>query len=130
MGLDDDTTVLITAAHGGHYGKPKHPDEESASVALQALRDLQTQMKFWHADKCVVGGDFNEIGNLIEWYPDQFHPLPQSTKNQIQPHPGKTHPYEKHSDHIWAGGKDVGDAEARVGDAYGSDHCCVIMIGI
>lgn len=135
----DGTKILVTAVHGGHYGKPRHPDEDSALKAVGEVRSLQESMGADRADKVIVGGDFNELGQCMYNYykddPTKFSPLPDCVDSQVgSPHVGKTETMAHFNgmfDHIWVGGRGIGrPSEARAGETFGSDHRCVTMWGI
>lgn len=135
----DGTKILVTAVHGGHYGKPSHPEEDSALRAVGEVRSLQESMGADRADKVIVGGDFNELGQCMHNYykvdPTRFSPLPDCVDSQVgSPHVGKTETMAHFNgmfDHIWVGGRGIGrPSEARAGETFGSDHKCVTMWGI
>jgi len=156
--------VLVTAVHGGHYGSAEEPvgsTEQSllyAAKAIEKIREVQRLvLSKGMADKVIIGGDFNELGDLIQADNDKFMPLPMSSSGKpmlpncrgsihakntlrVEPHKGSGKGTNKghqqsirvSADLIWVGGSGVNPSELKdhKGKAYGSDHSSVSMSGI
>jgi len=140
----DGTSVLITAVHCGHYGEPSNPDQEAAYRDLETLRGLQQEMGAATADRVIVGGDFNELGQLIWNSHNKKHnmndnrswvPLPSDVKNVSGTYDvGKTlfdARYNGMFDHLWVGGHRVGSKPtAKMNRNFGSDHNAISVWGV
>lgn len=156
--------VLVTAVHGGHYGSADEPvgsTEQSllyAAKAIEKIREVQRlALSKGTADKVIIGGDFNELGDLIQADRDKFMPLPMSSsgkpmlpncrgsihaKNTLRVElkkgsgkgtkNGHQQSTRVSADLIWVGGSGVNPSELKdhKGKAYGSDHSSVSMTGI
>eukprot|EP00931_Biecheleriopsis_adriatica_P112621 TRINITY_DN87305_c0_g1_i1.p1 TRINITY_DN87305_c0_g1~~TRINITY_DN87305_c0_g1_i1.p1 ORF type:complete len:254 (-),score=39.27 TRINITY_DN87305_c0_g1_i1:111-872(-) len=140
--------VLVTGVHAGHYGNSKslvcndRNMQEDAWVAMEQIRKLQCGiLSKGMAQKVIVGGDFNELGELIKANCRTWMPLPleRNLKPMLRHVRGTIHVKstvklrgQMSFDQIWVGGDGI-DTSAVIeskGKAYGSDHFSVVMSGI
>eukprot|EP00438_Fugacium_kawagutii_P022221 Skav203954 [mRNA] locus=scaffold391:386813:387864:- [translate_table: standard] len=106
---------------------------------MEQIRDMQRDM--WKQDdvgKVIVGGDFNELGDLIFEF-SNWTPLPYRDRNgnklpNVQGTLRAENTLQKirvTADHIWVGGHAVNpEVKQGRGKDYGSDHHSVWMRGI
>eukprot|EP00440_Ansanella_granifera_P013187 gb/GFBE01014331.1/.p1 GENE.gb/GFBE01014331.1/~~gb/GFBE01014331.1/.p1 ORF type:complete len:267 (+),score=41.75 gb/GFBE01014331.1/:1-801(+) len=115
--------VLITGVHAGHYnhssGLVNGTDRQGLQVAAEAMeqiRKLQYDMlSNYMADKVVIGGDFNELGDLIRADRERWMPLPKDTSGKplLRHCRGSIHSTktlkscEVSADLIWVGGGSI-----------------------
>ncbi|CAE7478161.1 unnamed protein product, partial [Symbiodinium natans] len=121
--VETDETVLVTGLHAGHYG--------NSEQAMKLIRDTQRDMlkrSPVRVNKVIVGGDFNELGDLIKEDRDSWMPLPldhhgkpllRHCRGSI--HAKRTLKCGVTADHIWVGGNPEGytaDHLAKVHELY------------
>merc|ERR1719174_2850611 len=92
--------------------------------AINELRNMITDsIKYGgHVDKVIVGGDFNELGELIKNDKKKWKPLPEDIPHARGSINVKETLKTLTADHIWVGGQDIDPQTCtfKKGDTFGS----------